>query len=94
MEQAWRYQGLLDDGEVRSLEEIARLEGVSASRAGQILGLLQLAPDIVGLVDRPEGDELEITYRELLQIARMPDHTDQRRAFYGRCATRSAIPAS
>ena len=80
--QARRYQALLDAGEVRSLEEIARLQGVSASRVGQILGLLQLAPDIVDLVDRQEDDERGITYRELLRIARMPAHADQRRAYY------------
>jgi len=87
LEQARRYQALLDAGEVRSLEEIARLEGVSASRVGQILGLLQLAPDIVDLVERPVVDEKKITYRELQRIARMPNHTDQRRAYYGRPAS-------
>jgi len=82
-EQARRYQTLLDSGEVRSLEEIGKRDGISGSRVGQVLGLLQLAPDIVDLlVDQPAGDERAITYRELLRIARMPDLTAQRRAFY------------
>ena len=87
LDQARRYQALLDAGDVRSLEEIAQREGVSASRVGQVLGLLQLAPDIVDLVDRPADQEKPITYRALLRIARMPDHADQRRAFYGRLAS-------
>ena len=84
LDQARRYQALLDFGDVRSLEEIAQREGVSASRVGQVLGLLQLAPDIVDLADRPVDHKKPITHRELLRIARMPDHADQRRAFYGR----------
>ena len=87
LDQARRYQALLDHREVRSLEDIAQREGISASRVGQVLGLLQLAPDIVDLVDRPADQEKPITYRELLRIARMPDHADQRRAFYGRLAS-------
>ena len=87
LEQARRYQALLDGSEVRSLEEIAQREGISASRVGQVLGLLQLAPDIVDLVDRPADQEKPITYRALLRIARMPDHADQRRTFYGRLAS-------
>ncbi len=87
LDQARHYQAILDAGAVRSLQEIAQREGVSASRVGQILGLLQLAPDIVDLVDQPVKHKKPITHRELLRIARLPDHADQRRAFYGRLAS-------
>ena len=85
-EQARRYQAMLDAGDVRALEEIGQMEGNTGDRVGQVIGLLQLAPDIIECIDQPKGESQAITYKELLRISRMPDLTAQRRAFYGRSA--------
>jgi hypothetical protein len=85
-ERARRFQAMLDAGEVRSLDELGRREGLSGDHVSQILCLLHLAPDIVEVVDRPADGPSGVTYRELRRIARLGDPTAQRRAFYGQLA--------
>jgi len=83
-EQARRYQSMLDRSVVRSIAEIGRQEGISEARVGQVLCLLQLAPDILEWLEESGRESLDITRKELLRVARMRGHAAQRRAFYSR----------
>jgi hypothetical protein len=82
LDRARRYQGWLDDGTHASLASIARAEGISGTRVGQILSLLHLAPEIVAVLERPR-DELPngLTRREVRGIALLRDQEAQRAAF-------------
>lgn len=44
---AYHWQRLLDMGKVRNVTELAEHEGISKQRVSLILGLTQLAPDVV-----------------------------------------------
>ncbi len=77
------YQGLIDGEEVRSEADIARIEGITSSRVGQVLTLLNLAPQIVAILDVPEGLGPTITHQEVLRIARIKGKREQMREFWG-----------
>jgi len=67
---ARRYQGMLDSGEARSMEAIARAEGISGTRVRQITLLLQLPPRVLEQVD-VVADSLppNLTERSLRRVA-------------------------
>ncbi|MDZ4754589.1 MAG: hypothetical protein SGJ09_06400 [Phycisphaerae bacterium] len=81
---AIRFEGLLRDGEVKDLAEIARLGQVTRARVTQIMNLLHLAPDIqqeILALQRVESGRDPITERELRPIAAIPDWRKQRAAW-------------
>ena len=60
---AYHWQRLLDIGKVRSMTELAEREGISKQRVSFILGLMQLAPDIVeSLVRGVASKRLTLNY--------------------------------
>ncbi len=77
------YQGLIDGETVRSESDIARIEGITSSRVGQVLALLNLAPQIVAILDVPEGLGPTVTHQEVLRIARIKGKREQMREFWG-----------
>lgn len=81
---AWAryYQGLIDGETVRSESDIARIEGITSSRVGQVLTLLNLAPQIVAILDMPEGLGPTVTRQEVLRIARIKGKREQMREFW------------
>lgn len=81
-ERARRYHEMMDGESVRSVVEVARLEGVSPSRVSQLLYLLQLAPPIVAVLDVPEALCPPVTHKEILGIARMKSKSQQIKAFW------------
>lgn len=77
-ERARRYRALWNSGEVVSLAEIGRREGIGGERVGQILNLLHLAPEIIAVLDvPPEGCPAEVGKREMRRIGQMRDHGEQ-----------------
>jgi len=79
---ARRWQGLLDAGEFSSVRELAQVEGLSASRVSDVLSLLCLAPEIAAVLDvAPERAPKEVTWRDVLKVARMRGFVSQRKAF-------------
>lgn len=81
-ERARRYHAVLEAGEVRSLEDLGRAEGVTGRRISQILSLLQLAPEIIEAVDVPADDLPDgVTERRLREVARLRDQQAQVKAW-------------
>ncbi len=82
MIKARAFQELLDDGDVETRAELARLEGVSRPRVTQIMKLLRLAPEIQeAILALPPGTpERLVTERKLRAIIAL-DPTDQIAAF-------------
>ena len=79
---AIRFDGLIREGEVRDLAEIARLGHVTRARVTQIMNLLHLAPDIQEAIlslPRTESGRDPITERDLRPIAAIVDWRKQRR---------------
>ncbi len=78
---AWRR--LLDAGEVKNAEVLARRHGVTRARISQLLSLLHLAPEILGYIDGLDWTEggLHLTARRLRDIAVLDDHDEQRARF-------------
>ena len=80
---AIRFDGLLRDGTVPNLTELARLAHVTQPRMTQIMNLLHLAPDIqeallvTEIADGRDG----VTAKELMPIARCPSWGRQRRSW-------------
>lgn len=68
---ARQYRAWLDDGTHRSLSSIARAEGVTSGRIGDILDVLTLSPAIRAAIDVP-ADRLPrgTTHEELRRIGR------------------------
>ena len=59
---AYRWQKMLDTGEVGSMDELAKRQGVDRSYVGRIVKLADLAPDIIKAIlrgDEPDGLSLE-----------------------------------
>ena len=73
---AHRYQGLIDSGEVCDQSELARKVRLSRNRVSQILSLTLLGPGIQKEILRGEREDL--TTRELLAVAQVPDWARQR----------------
>ena len=79
---ARRYQGWLDDGTHPTLASIARAEGISATRVGQLLALLHLDLEIIEVLERPrEALPTGLTRRAVRELARLRGHEAQRAAF-------------
>ncbi len=81
---AIRFDGLLRDGTVPNLTELARLAHVTQPRMTQIMNLLHLAPDIQEqLLDLPPvvAGRTSITERELRRVAALPLWERQRSAW-------------
>jgi hypothetical protein len=53
---AYRWQRMLDSGEVGSLDELAKRQGVDRSYVGRIVKLAGLAPDLVDSALRGRGN--------------------------------------
>jgi|GEM_PF-3665291 len=79
-ERARRYHAMLESGEAQSLEGVGRIEGITGRRVTQIVSLLQLAPEIIEVVDVP-ADQLPVgmSERKLRQVVRWRDHERQLR---------------
>jgi hypothetical protein len=78
---AIRFDGLIRSGAIRDYADLARLGGVSSARISQIMGLLNLAPDLqeqilflARVVDAPDP----ITERALRKICGLLCWTEQR----------------
>lgn len=85
---AIRFDGLLRDGTVPNLTELARLAHVTQPRMTQIMNLLHLAPDIQErLLDLPPivGGRSSITERDLRRVAALPLWERQRSAWRRHC---------
>jgi len=83
MIKALAYQQLLDDGDVKTRAELARLEGISRPRVTQIMKLLRLAPEIQeAILALPLGTpERLVTERKPRPIVEMTSADDQIAAF-------------
>lgn len=83
MTKALAFQELLDDGEVETRAELARLEGISRPRVTQIMKLLRLTPEIQeAILKLPIGTpERLVTERKLRPFVEMDSATDQIAAF-------------
>lgn len=81
---AIRFDGLLRDGTVPNLTELARLAHVTQPRMTQIMNLLHLAPDIqeeiLDMPEIPRGRD-PVTERDLRPIAAMVAWDRQRLAW-------------
>ena len=66
---AIRFEEMLRDGEVRNQSEMAVIAGVTRARVSQIMGLLNLSPEIQeNLLFEPQG-RCERELRSMLSIA-------------------------
>lgn len=93
---ARRYQEILDEGVIRTLAELGRIEGVTGNRVGQVLLLLHLAPEIIAALDVPPEWCPAVPEKELRRIARMDGREAQVSAFracVGRVADRDGLVA-
>lgn len=81
-ERARRFRRMLDEGEVGSLEDLGRREGLTGGRVAQLLNLLHLAPEIIAVVDVP-ADQVPkgVSERKLRKVARLHDGDEQVWAF-------------
>lgn len=78
---AIRYDRLIRQGAVRDYAELARLGGVSRARISQVMGLLDLAPDIqeeILFLPRATKGRDRVTERSLRAITRELDWGRQR----------------
>jgi hypothetical protein len=83
LRKALEWQALLESGEAANQAAIARREGITRARVTQVMGMLQLAPEIQqhilsmsDAVRRPA-----ITERALRPIAQLENARDQRARF-------------
>ncbi len=77
LELARRWQAILDRGEARTREDLARLTGLGSRYVGNILELLRLHPSILEAIEcLPVGAGNNVTERWLRPIARLP-HDEQ-----------------
>jgi hypothetical protein len=85
LEQARKWQDLLDTGQVTSQAAIARLEGTTRGRVTQIMSLLQLSPKIQHqILEMPKSVRRpHITERSLRHITMMESPREQLDAFRG-----------
>ena len=83
LRKALEWQALLESGEVRNQAEIARREGITRARVTQIMGLLDLAPEIQQhILSMPDAVRRPaITERALRPIAQLENAGDQARRF-------------
>jgi hypothetical protein len=88
LELARRWQGILDRGEARTRDDIARLTGLGSRYVGNILELLRLHPSILEAIESlPVDAGNEVTERWLRPIARL-SHDEQLTAVADRLSLR------
>jgi hypothetical protein len=76
------FQARLDAGEARTQADLARqVGGISASRVGQFLRLLRLAPSILEHIKQDRAAHQALSDRTLRRIAGIRDHDAQVEAF-------------
>lgn len=80
-DRARRYHEALASKKVKSISALARAEGLSGGRLGQVMVLLYLAPDIIEQVEGAAEPLPGVNQHELLRIARIRDQDRQRREF-------------
>lgn len=93
---AIRFDGLLRDGTVPNLTELARLAHVTQPRMTQIMNLLHLAPDIQeALLFLPpvRGRDECVSERDLRRVCSSSRWASQRR-LWNATATRTRAPAT
>ena len=82
---AIRFDGLMRSGVIRDYADLARLGGVSPARISQIMGLLNLAPDLqeqILFLDRVIDGPDPITERALRKICGLLCWAEQRRFWH------------
>ena len=82
---------MIELGEVRNAAELARTHEVSRARISQIMGLLRLAPEILGYIDTL-GDRDGVYYlteRRLRELMRIRDWETQVERFRGMVAVKA-----
>ncbi len=67
---ARELQALVESGRFSSIRALARHHGLSGTRVSQLLGLLDLAPDIFEAIEAA-GEDLGITEKELRKEERV-----------------------
>jgi hypothetical protein len=79
---ALRFEGLMRDGAVKDYAEVARLGHVTRARVSQIMGLLNLAPDLqeaLLFLPRTQRGRAPVILRDVLPIAGVIEWSRQRR---------------
>jgi hypothetical protein len=85
-----RFEQLLNQGQVASHAELARLGHVTRARVTQIMNLLNLAPDIqeaILFLPRTERGRDPVILRDLQPIAARVEWRSQRQMWQSLCAT-------
>ncbi len=86
---AFRWKRMLDSGEVATMAELARREGIAVSYLTRILGLTLLAPDIVeAILDGRQGPE--VTLARILEPS--PVEWEAQAACFGHDGLTLSIP--
>jgi len=75
---ARELQLLVESGRFASISAIGKHEGMSGTRVSQLLGLLDLHPDIIVAIDVPVEEAPGVTEKELRVIARMGEREQMR----------------
>lgn len=70
---ARELHALVESGRFGSITAIGRHEGMSGTRVTQLLGLLDLHPEILAAIEAAGEDELGVKEKELRVIARMAE---------------------
>jgi hypothetical protein len=81
---ALRFEKLVQNGEVEDYADLARLGHVSRARITQIMGLLNLAPDIqeeILFLPKTTKGRDPISAREVLKLGTITDWDEQRRKY-------------
>lgn len=90
---AHRIDGLVRAGELRDYAEVALVAGLTRARISQIIGLLNLSPDIqeqLLFMNRPATGREPIGEQHVRLIALEPDWKKQKRMFASVFASRMA----
>jgi len=82
---SFRWFDNLKSGQVLSLEEIARAEGMSASDVSRYLPLAFLAPDIVESIANGR-QPIELTVERIKKLSPLPSHWEEQRRILGYAA--------
>lgn len=92
---ALRFERLIREGFVRDYADLARLAGISRARVSQIMGLLNLAPDIQEeLLFLPRtGGRDQATERALRDVVAEGDW-ERQRGSWSKCLRRDPMPAN
>lgn len=94
LRKAIEWQALLESGEMVTQADIARREGITRSRVTQVMGMLDLAPEIQEqILSMPDGvGRPPVTERTLRQLVTIADHNDQLRKFQQRLSASRGPP--